>query len=449
MIGEAICQNEHHTLQGRCHLSRSLGQEISFESQVLGAGVSGEVRLGTRCVTSKPCAVKTLKKHHLNHARKAAILNELELHLSLDHPNVVKLEQFFEDEENVYLVLEYLEGGELFERLSERGRFSENEACDVLRQMLMATAYLHSRRIVHRDLKLENFMYQSQDSSHLKVIDFGLACRLGPEEVLASVCGSQDYLAPEVLSQSYTEKADIWALGVMTYTLLCGNFPWSGSDAEMLSSIRAGRPHYCPVLFEPLSASAKDFVHNLLTPDPADRPSAMAALDHQWLVGRKREPPVLQPSFVQTLRNYADMLPARRECLRKAAWILPVSEQAALRDQFDALGCRATGTVCLDDFRRAVETIGVSVAEADCLFSCLDVDGNHDISYGEVVAAVLQDSAYAAPDLVNFAFSAFDIDNDKSIDVPAVDAARTLRTKVKTDSCFLQSFLLFAFAWCQ
>lgn len=448
-LGEAVCQNDLHALQGRYHSSRRLEQDVRLESQVLGAGMSGEVFLATRHATSKQCAVKTLKKRHLNETRRAALMNELELHLSLDHPNVARLEQFFEDEENVYLVLEHLEGGELFERLSERQRFSENEACDALQQMLTAVAYLHSRRIVHRDLKFENFMFERQDCNQLKVIDFGLARRMGPaEEALSSICGSRDYLAPEVLGKSYTMKADIWALGIMTYTLLCGNFPWSGSDAEMLSSIRAGRPYYCPALFEPLSASAKDFVRALLTPNPSSRPSALAALDHEWVVCRKREPQALEPALMQTLRTYADVSPARRACLRKAAWTLPVREQAKLREQFDALGGSAAGTVCLDDFRRAVAALGVSVAEANCLFLSLDVDGSGELEYGELVAAVLQDPTYSEPDVVNLAFSPFDFDSHNSIDVSPAVAAKTPRTKIAARPCFLRSWIGFC-SWCR
>merc|ERR1719382_913544 len=139
--------------------------------------------------------------------------------------------------------------------------------------MLLAVAYLHAHRIAHRDLKLENFLYERKDTSHLKIIDFGFAKFTDRSATMSQACGSIHYVAPEVLAHAYTEKADMWSIGVIVYMLLTGSPPFHGSDDEVLRKIKAGTPHWSS-RFQRLSDSAKSFVKGLIVLDPNTRMSA-------------------------------------------------------------------------------------------------------------------------------------------------------------------------------
>jgi len=146
-------------------------------------------------------------------------------------------------------------------------------------------AHLHDRGVAHRDLKLENFLYESQSSTHLKLVDFGVATRFGGS-AMHELAGSLDYIAPEVMAGEYTEKADVWSIGVVAYMLLCGHTPWKGDEARVRKQIRAGKPNYKAKRFQALSVAAQAFVRALLTPDASMRPSAAEVLAHPWLNAR-------------------------------------------------------------------------------------------------------------------------------------------------------------------
>lgn len=283
--------------------------DYTMESRVLGTGESCDpVRTAIHCQTGSKHAVKTLSSSNLEIAR-----GEADIHHSLDHPNIVRLQKVYQTKESVHLVMECLEGGELFDRLAEGGKLSEEAVKLVLSQALSATAYLHQQGVAHRDLKLENMVYQSSGGEQLKIIDFGLACRFqqGSPKMIGH-CGTLEYIAPEVFAGSYDEKVDVWSLGVIAYMLLCGGLtPWSSCDSETRDMIRAGAPHFSKTHFAPLSEGAKDFVRRLLMADPAARLSAEGALHHPWLSSQHismKVPKTMQsiePDLYQAARRVA------------------------------------------------------------------------------------------------------------------------------------------------
>merc|ERR1712110_1227643 len=137
--------------------------------------------------------------------------------------------------------MECMEGGELFERVIEKKKFTESDAANAVHQMLLALNYIHQKNIVHRDLKLENFLYEKKGGDHLKLIDFGFSHVWEPNTKMATSCGTLAYMAPEVLTKSYTSQCDLWSLGVITFILLAGYMPFSGSESYQVSCIKAGK----------------------------------------------------------------------------------------------------------------------------------------------------------------------------------------------------------------
>lgn len=405
---------------GRYQMKEVLRSVVNVEKAVLGEGMSGEVRLANHRQGGPPVALKMFNVRCLPNKKLELLQAELDVHLAVDHPNIARLLNVYETRNgDVHLILEYLQGGDLFTRLSERRTFAEEDAADAMQQMLFAVAYLHAHQVVHRDIKLENFIFEAEGGSHLKMIDFGLSTRWGAEEqVLTHVCGSPDYIAPEVLSRSYTEKADIWPLGVIAYTLLCGVLPWEGGSEK--HGVRRGKPYLHPPLFDRLSKDARSFVRSLLVAKHEERPSAASSLQHPWLLGLTRcgrhGSNFLDRSAYSKLRSFTAEPPLKRLFMSFAAWSLPLRQQQPIREQFIALCSESCGAIRREDFLRAVAAQNLAADEAEVLFELLDANDDGEISYSEFLAA-MQASGELERDTVCLTFSRFDVDGDGEISV--------------------------------
>jgi calcium-dependent protein kinase len=169
-------------------------------------------------------------------------LEEVNLMMGLDHPNIMKVFSLYEDEKYFRIITEYCSGGELFEKIQSQSSFSEKEAADYMRQILSALHYLHSKGIMHRDIKAENLLFEHKGpASNLKMIDFGVSTKFGKDKKLKETLGTAYYIAPEVLLQNYDNKCDVWSCGILMYILLCGYPPFNGDDdEEILESVKRG-----------------------------------------------------------------------------------------------------------------------------------------------------------------------------------------------------------------
>ena len=194
----------------------------------------------------------------------------------LDHPNIVRIEEVYESTNEIYIVQELCLGGDLFDRLDEQTdyHYSEAQCARLVKQMLSAIRYLHSKTIVHRDLKLENFLFSSREANaELKMIDFGLSKHFEYGQSITGKVGTPYTVAPEIIRGNYDEKCDIWSLGVITYLLLSGETPFGGLDGENMLTVKQSilRAH---VSFEPyevwenVSTEGKAFVKRLLQAEP-------------------------------------------------------------------------------------------------------------------------------------------------------------------------------------
>lgn len=209
---------------------------------ILGAGSSGAVRLCEHKQTGIQYAIKSLSKKNLKPEKIQSLREEIHIMAALDHPSIITLQECFENKDFIYLVLELCTGGELLNRLNSEPQhhFSEQVARRYVKTMLECIGYLHDQNIVHRDLKLENFVFEDDSmDSELKLIDFGLSKHFEQAEVLHGAVGTPFYVAPEVLSNHYNSKCDVWSIGVMAYMLLSGYPPFDGeTDRQTLELVK-------------------------------------------------------------------------------------------------------------------------------------------------------------------------------------------------------------------
>ncbi|XP_052121845.1 calcium/calmodulin-dependent protein kinase type 1 [Frankliniella occidentalis] len=205
----------------------------------------------------------------------------------LTHPNIVQLLETFEDKHKVYLVMELVTGGELFDRIVQKGSYTEKDASDLIRQVLEAVDYMHQQGVVHRDLKPENLLYYSPDEdSKIMISDFGLS-KMEDSGIMATACGTPGYVAPEVLAQKpYGKAVDVWSIGVISYILLCGYPPfYDENDANLFAQILKGDFEFDSPYWDEISDSAKDFIRQLMCVDVEKRYTCRQALQHPWISG--------------------------------------------------------------------------------------------------------------------------------------------------------------------
>ncbi|XP_077059017.1 calcium/calmodulin-dependent protein kinase type IV [Siphateles boraxobius] len=252
----------------------------------LGRGATSVVFRCEEKPTEKPYAVKVLKKT----IDKKIVRTEIGVLLRLCHPNIICLKEIFETETEIFLILELVTGGELFDRIVERGYYSERDAAHVIKQILEAVAYLHENGVVHRDLKPENLLYAGLSiDAPLKIADFGLSKIIDEQVTMKTVCGTPGYCAPEILrGNAYGPEVDMWSVGVILYILLCGFEPFFDprGDQYMYSRILNCDYEFVSPWWDEVSLNAKDLVSKLIVLDPHKRLTVKQALEHPWVLGK-------------------------------------------------------------------------------------------------------------------------------------------------------------------
>jgi calcium-dependent protein kinase len=338
---------------------------------VLGSGISGLVRLVTHKATGVKYAVKCLDLGLVDTDEGLARLREeIFIMCQLDHPNIVRLEEVYESHSEIYLVQELCLGGELFDRLDEQPdyHYTEAECARLVKQMLCAVRYLHSKGIIHRDLKLENFLFSSTATdSELKMIDFGLSKHFRYGEVQHEAVGTPYTVAPEVISGSYDERCDIWAIGVIAFLLLSGEPPFGGCGGpEPLMTVRAnilaGSYAFEPAdVWDLVSQGARTFIKSLLVTDPQYRPTARSAQKLPWLTewadrARSEGDNVLNPNVVKALVNFKEFSDMRKLLCEVLSFTLLPEQIKDLRKEFEKMDTDGSGEISLSALKEVLVT---------------------------------------------------------------------------------------------
>ncbi|EXB96709.1 CDPK-related protein kinase [Morus notabilis] len=346
------------TLDKSFGFSKHFGNKYEMGEEV-GRGHFGytcAARLKKGELKGEQVAVKVIPKAKMTTAiaiedvrREVKILRAL-----TGHGNLIQFYDAYEDQDNVYIVMELCEGGELLDRiLSRGGKYSEDDARKVLTQILNVVTFFHLQGVVHRDLKPENFLFTSKDeNSELKAIDFGLSDFVKPDEKLNDIVGSAYYVAPEVLHRAYSTEADVWSIGVIAYILLCGSRPfWARTESGIFRTVLKADPGFDEPPWPSLSAEAKDFVKRLLIKDPRKRMSAAQALCHPWLKNNNDVKVPLDILIFKLLKAYMRSSSLRKAALRALSKTLTVDELHYMKEQFALLEPSKNGTISLENIK--------------------------------------------------------------------------------------------------
>mmetsp|Transcript_78752 Transcript_78752/g.138974 ORF Transcript_78752/g.138974 Transcript_78752/m.138974 type:complete len:492 (+) Transcript_78752:39-1514(+) len=401
--------------------SGKITESYTFNKGKIGEGSYGVVCTATHKATKNSRAVKAISKTGMKDVEK--FKEEIRVMKILDHPNIVKLYETFEDKMKVYLVLELCSGGELFDKIIESGKFTEVEAAIVMQQMLRALYYMHVHRICHRDLKPENFLFANKDpidKNSLKMIDFGLAHEFTPGVDLKTKAGTPFYVAPQVLQGKYDESSDLWSTGVIMFVILCGYPPFYGdTDKEVLQKVRIGSFTFKPGDWVNVSEDAKHLIRSLLKMSPRDRYTAEQALNHEWVkekAPRATNVPI-SSSLVGNLKGFRSQNKLKKAALHVIAANLNEKQIQEMRDNFVAMDANGDGLLTAKELRDGMEKAGMKEIPADLEQIIKDVDSNGSgtIDYTEFLAATLDRKSYLAEDVVWTAFRVFDRDGNGKI----------------------------------
>mmetsp|Transcript_141366 Transcript_141366/g.368092 ORF Transcript_141366/g.368092 Transcript_141366/m.368092 type:complete len:807 (+) Transcript_141366:57-2477(+) len=400
-------------------------QEVYELGRELGKGTFGTVYGVKHKISGEVRVCKSIAKSKSGMDYKQ-ILQEIGNMALLDHPNVIKVYEYLEDDKSVSQIMEQCKGGELQAKVDEvrrtgRPSFDEAFLCDVIKQTLRALAFMHNIKILHKDLKPQNIMLVESATSCIKVIDFGLAEMFDPsQEFATSAGGTLLYMAPEVFKREMTTKVDVWSAGVILYNLVTGDFPfmekwppregkdqawWQEQTIEKIKTKELAKN-------ERFSPHCWDLVCRMFRRDPEQRPDASQCLEHPWFQKFSEVPPTLSVGVVQCVEAYA-----RMSELKKAIFLL-IAHQCAmdtipeLRALFTHFDYRNRGTLSTYDLHQVLVQSGMGPLRAERVLHTLDRDCDGQITWTEFTAAAICVSVCRNARCVDAAFASVDLDQD-------------------------------------
>ncbi|KAA8516841.1 hypothetical protein F0562_017341 [Nyssa sinensis] len=400
-------------------LQRKTGnlKEVYSLGKKLGQGQFGTTYLCVEKATGKEFACKSIAKRKLTTQEDVEdVRREIQImHHLAGNPNVISIVGAYEDAVAVHVIMELCTGGELFDRIVQRGHYTERKAAELARIIVGVVEACHSLGVMHRDLKPENFLFINQEEeSPLKTIDFGLSMFFRPGETFTDVVGSPYYVAPEVLRKHYGQECDVWSAGVIIYILLSGVPPfWDETEQGIFEQVLKGELDFVSEPWPSISGSAKDLVRRMLVRDPKTRMTAHEVLCHPWVQvdGVAPDKP-LDSAVLTRLKQFSAMNKLKKIAIRVIAESLSEEEIAGLKEMFKMIDTDNSGQITLEEMKKGLERVGANLKDSEIsgLMQAADTDNSGTIDYGEFVAAMLNLNKVQREDHMYAAFSYFDKD---------------------------------------
>lgn len=378
--------------------------------RVIGHGHFSTVRLATK--DGFNYAIKTLDKRKFS-GQQTQIISELDIVSSIDHPNIIRFYEVYEDERYVHIVMEYCSGGELFDRLISQGQLREDYVQKLARQMLAAITYLHRHNICHRDIKPENFLFETNSpEAELKIIDFGLSKKLGNDHVtMHTKAGTSVYMSPEVFEGNYDMSCDVWSFGVTLYIMLSGRMPFPDlGDALLYDYISSMRYSLDIPEFSHVSKCAKQLILKLMCPK-ALRYTSEQALKDPWFSMYK--PQDLNPDVVRNLIAHKADNKFKREAMEFLVHRLSENQLHRLRDTFETLDESQNGFVTANELEKALRALELNISHEEItnIVSRISYGNTGKINYTEFLIATFSAMQTTSEEMLWITFKHFDKDD--------------------------------------
>ena len=401
----------------------------------LGEGAYGSVYKVQQKYTNYLRAVKAIKKKYVD---STEFYNEIEVLKALDHPNIIKLFDCYQDKSYYYMVEEYCSGGDLFDYIQKEKFFTERKAGTIFNQLLSAVNHLHKKRIVHRDLKPENIVLieSKKKDVFIKLIDFGTSITIKGKN-LTQELGTIYYIAPEVFMNNYNEKADIWSCGIILYTMLCGHPPFCGNKENIIKSkILHSKLIFPSKEFKSVSKQAIEYIKHLLSYDPEDRPSAEEALNNKWLQSMiSNGNSKLSEYIITNLIKFRTTLGLQKATVSFLTNQISINEEIKkLKEEFDKIDVNKDGEISKDELIRCLETIyprQEAILRANAIFKEIDFNNDGSINFSEFLTVNIQKEKLLNEETLDKAFRMFDLDGNGYITIDELKKTMPLEITTK------------------
>ncbi|CAD8176142.1 unnamed protein product [Paramecium octaurelia] len=385
----------------------------------LGQGAFGDVRLVIHKSSGFKRAMKQIRKDKIIKEDEENMLSEVNTLKELDHPNIVKLHELFQDAKSYYLVTEYLEGGELFQKITDMKHFSEKMAADIMKQILAGVVHCHEKKVVHRDLKPENIIFENKKpNSNLKIIDFGTSRKMETNQNLTKRLGTPYYIAPEVLKRNYNEKCDVWSCGVILYIMLCGYPPFGGQDQEILQNIELGKYEFDPEDWNKISDEAKNLIKRMLTKDYQQRISAQEAYNDPWIQKNAPNGPI-DMKAIKNLSSFFGKNKVRAALMQFITTnLMTNTEKEGLLNEFKKIDKDGNGQISKDEllqvYMKQYDEIKAKQM-VDDIFEKVDINRSGFVDFTEFMMSAASEEKLLSKIKLQQAFNMFDTNGDGQI----------------------------------
>ena len=368
---------------------------------VLGTGAFGKVRLyRDRTNNELLYAIKTLKKEGITKTQYELIQSEISILSKLDHPNIVKYFGTFEDDFYLHIMMEYLNGHDLFKiiTLKDYTKIEEKDMSQITYKIFKTLIFLHTKKIVHRDIKPENLLFSNKkDYSSLKLIDFGLATQTVKD---TKSVGTPYYMSPELIDGISVPQSDVWSVGVILYQMLTGKFPFNttGDKNNLLDNIKKN-PYNTKYLEEvEYSDEVKDLIGKILVKDYNKRLSSEECIQHPWF--KKfyvpKESSLLNKKTYNTLLNFANKPILQKEIYFFIAKLSTEKQIKEFINLFDVLDTENTGVLTKEEIENNFKKVGINInqKEINIIWNGLDFHKDNEVSYTEFLAAMVSGMSF-------------------------------------------------------
>jgi calcium-dependent protein kinase len=392
--------------------------------EVLGQGGFGLVNKCMHLPTGQARAVKSVHKSGLTilDMDQDYRLKEMSVLRSLDHPNILRCYELFEDPSRFYLVMELCTGGELFGAIAKRRALTEGQAAKVMLQLLGCVAYCHDKKVIHRDLKPENILLVDSDGElNIKVADFGSSVLIDPNAKLTGCAGSAYYVAPEVIEGTYNELCDLWSCGIILFIMLTGRPPYAGSnERQILENVRLSPFDPTNYDFKGISPEAIDLIVKLLKVDLKERISAAEAVNHPWVQHYRSHASTAElSSALSQLRSFNATYKLKDAVYTYLATnVITQAEVKHLREAFLTVDVNSDGRLSRTELMRLYKQFSSedqALEEVEKMLEEVDSDQSGFVDYSEFLKACMNREQIASKANLEVVFNAFDIDGSGKI----------------------------------